>query len=550
MPRSIAPVLTAMIILSTALLLDSAWSDAHITRHHIPYFLSTNHDSLHSVIRLTWASCSSKPNFLIRAYDDSGVFRGMLDIPWSEGPRGCGEIVEFNSDDLENGNLDKGIIGIGQGEGDWQLFIEADAPYVSVSSYVSTEDGFLITMHDTVPFYDYRDSYHVTTFNFADAVHESRLRIINPNDTPIFVSIMGQWDTLVGSYDHGQWIPMEPHQVLTLTAEDLETYNPEWHVYHPGVGRVPGEGVIGEPFEVQPGEEPPHAWTPMGQWRLYIQGWDADSQKGNQYEIVPLIVMNLMEDAATGLLANLSTRPDTSTTIVRDTEPVADNFAENFDLDFVFADDVPSSVRSSFQRAAYRWESVVVGDLMAENVSIARGECGGSQGYIGEVDDLLVFVSMGYLGGRSGPVGRANVCRSSIRGNHDALLPVAGWVLINRDARNSWNSVTESFDAIVTHEIGHALGFTTSILGASGYLRYYPTRHFAGPLARQAFIDQGGETYTGAFVPMADGSHWHDDTLSGEIMAPSIAKSSVISHITVQALADLGYEVDLSAAEF
>lgn len=54
----------------------------------------------------------------------------------------------------------------------------------------------------------------------------------------------------------------------------------------------------------------------------------------------------------------------------------------------------------------------------------------------------------------------------------------------------------------------------------------------------------------GVAVPMADNSsHWHDDVLSGEIMAPSVASSSVISRITVQALADLGYEVDVSAAE-
>ena len=344
---------------------------------------------------------------------------------------------------------------------------------------------------------------------------------------------------MAGSYDHGQWLPMSPHQVITLTAGVLETYNPAWQPDYGDQTPPEGEGHY-------LGELGNHA----GRWRLYVSGWHHRNE--TRWETVPLVVMNLMEDAASGLLANLSSRPDTSTAIVRGAQPVIENASEEgFDIEFVFAADVPASVRNSFYRAAYRWESVVVGNLPPESVSIYYGECAGSPGYIGEVDDLLVFVSMGYLGGRSGPQGRANVCVSGIRGDRVAPLPIAGWVWINRDATDDWNSVAPDFlDGITTHEIGHVLGFTPSILGASGHLRYYPTRHFAGPLARQAFTDQGGDAYAGDAVPMEmDSSHWHDHVLSGEIMAPSVGKSSVISRITVQALADLGYEVNVDAAE-
>ena len=159
--------------------------DARMTRHHVPYFLSANHPTLHSIVRLTWRSCRTGPEFRVDAYDDSGAFRGTLKIPYSHGPNGCGEIVEFNSFDLENGNPNKGFIGVGQGVGDWQLFIESTHPVVKVSSYVSTEDGFMVPMHDTVPFHEDTDGRHITTFNFADAEHEGRLRIINPNDLSI-----------------------------------------------------------------------------------------------------------------------------------------------------------------------------------------------------------------------------------------------------------------------------------------------------------------------------------------------------------------------------
>ena len=218
----------------------------------------------------------------------------------------------------------------------------------------------------------------------------------------------------------------------------------------------------------------------------------------------------------------------TDSEIVRDRREAPAISSSDFNIDFVFAPNVPVPVQGSFYTAADKWESIITGDLPSQDVSVYYGECGGSQGYIGNVDDLLIFVSMGNLGGRSGPVGRANVCVSALRGGNTPL-PVVGWVRINQDASDDWDTVTELFDAIVTHEIGHVLGFNSSTLYGSGYMRFHPSRHFAGPLANEAFDEQGGASYKGATVPMADSSHWHDDVLSGEIMAPSIASSSVIS---------------------
>lgn len=287
-------------------------ADARTTRHHVPFFLSASHPTLHSIVRLTWRSCRTKPAFTVDAYDDSGAFRGTLDIPWSEGPNGCGEIVEFNSFDLENGNTDKGLVGIGQGTGDWQLFIESTHPVVMVSSYVSTEDGFLVAMHDTVPFHEDSHSTHITTFNFADAKHEGRLRIVNPSDLSIYVSINGQHDQRVGGSDYGAWIPLLPHEVITVTDEDLETYNPAWHRRTPKPyveleGEfVEGGGILGE-------EDTEY----VGRWRLYLQGRIVD-EVGFTFESVPLIVMHLMEDADTGILTNLSSLPDLTSAVVSD----------------------------------------------------------------------------------------------------------------------------------------------------------------------------------------------------------------------------------------
>ena len=121
------------------------------------------------------------------------------------------------------------------------------------------------------------------------------------------MSIYGQHDQRVGGSDNGAWIPLLPHEVITVSDEDLETYNPAWHRRTPEPyveleGKlVEGGGVLGEAEAEY-----------VGRWRLYIQGWIVD-EIGFNTDLVPLIVMHLMEDAKSGLLANLSSLPDTTT---------------------------------------------------------------------------------------------------------------------------------------------------------------------------------------------------------------------------------------------
>ena len=310
-PKAYSYLLRHLTLALFSFLLAMSPADARTPHHHVPYFLSASHPTLHSIVRITWRTCRIKPSFTIDAYDDSGAFGGTLEIPWREGPSGCGEIVELNSYDLENGNPEEGWDGVGQGVGDWQLFITTPHPDIVVTSYVSTQDGFLVAMHDTVPFNEDTNGNFITTFNFADASHEGLLRIINPNDRSIYVSVQAQHDRQVGNYDGGAWIPLMPHEVITVTDENLETYNRAWHrptpePYVDDEGPlVEGGGVLGE-YEMEY----------VGRWRLYIQGWIVD-EIGFKSDSVPLVVMHLMEDAGTGIIANLSSVPDLKTASVR-----------------------------------------------------------------------------------------------------------------------------------------------------------------------------------------------------------------------------------------
>ena len=162
----------------------------------------------------------------IEAFDDEGVPHGpvTLDID-------AKETVHFNSDDLEEGNPDKGLSeGVGEGtRGDWRLRLSSPLD-IEVLAYNRTDDGLLTTLHDVVPYTEtirrgeeVVEAHYVAIFNPASNVNQvSRLRIVNPGTEPAAVSIEG-------IDDDGQ-SPGTPVELTvpawaarTLTSQELET---------------------------------------------------------------------------------------------------------------------------------------------------------------------------------------------------------------------------------------------------------------------------------------------------------------------------------------
>ncbi len=506
------------------------FSTDHAYQYHVPYFLSARHVTRQSFLRIVWRTCRKKPNFSILAVDDSGLSYGPIEIPWLPGPRGCGEIVKFNSEDLEYGNPDKGLSeGVGTGNGDWQLFIGSPSA-VDVLSYARTSDGFLTAMHDVVPFSEDDNSYVVRTFNPGRNVNQrSWLRIINPNDYSIRVYINGQHDQQVGTGYAGPLITMGAHEALSASASELETPNSAWT--DPSLPHY--VGYLGD------GGDPP------GKWRLQLQAQDSREILPNRTEWRDLIVMNLM-DSPGGYLTNLSTVPDMTSIVAGDIER---DPSVAFDIDLHWLGDVPRSVQRSLRTAARRWQRVVTGELPDVHTTISTEQCLNDDNVDASIDDLMVFVAFRNMG-EPNPVASATSCAHDANTRGMSHRPIAGWIRVNADSADDWSSVTDLFDAIMVHELGHVLGFTEDVLDASGHLRTSPTTHFAGPRAVEAFNEQGGTSYDGDAVPMEDdAAHWLDSALSGEIMAPYVGAGSPISKITVQALADLGYEVDVSNTE-
>ena len=110
----------------------------------------------------------------------------------------AGQAVQFNSDDLEVGNADKGLTGsTGPGSGDWTLALSGNGVDFDAFAYVRSPDGFLAPMGASAPSRD-ADGASVSRVAFLNPGSNWRqrsiLRLVNPGGMDADVSIEGTDD--------------------------------------------------------------------------------------------------------------------------------------------------------------------------------------------------------------------------------------------------------------------------------------------------------------------------------------------------------------------
>ena len=210
----------------------------------------------------------------------------------------------------------------------------------------------------------------------------------------------------------------------------------------------------------------------------------------------------------------------------------------DFDIELVFLDDHFTEKHKRIIRyAARRWMSIIREDLPDYTFANGgSGKCGGQLYEIpsGErIDDLRIYVV-----GRDLPDNIAGL--GGPRQVRETHLAIVGCVQFDLEGGFDW------FLRVALHEIGHVLGIGTTwdnfIQNSSG------DTHFSGPRAIAAFDDAGGRDYTGAKVPVEEnGGHWRASVIKGELMRAK-GSGEALSAITIQALADLGWVVDVTQA--
>lgn len=228
--------------------------------------------------------------------------------------------------------------------------------------------------------------------------------------------------------------------------------------------------------------------------------------------------------------------------------------------------------RQAVDDAVTKLESVITGDVP----NIPKGElpdagtcAGASIPKMDEaIDDVIIYLEFVPIDGPNKTIGSAGPC--FVR-NGTALSLVGGMRFDTDDLET-----IETFgllEDIVLHEMMHVLGFGIFWEGPVDFLEQpsdssHPDHdpnntdtHFTGPEATTQFLAIGGNNYTGGeIVPVENddvefgtGSldgHWRESVFDEEIMSTAAnVPENPLSVVTIGQFEDLGYEVDLGAAD-
>ena len=225
-----------------------------------------------------------------------------------------------------------------------------------------------------------------------------------------------------------------------------------------------------------------------------------------------------------------------------------------YDIEFRYITPIGPGETTPFHRAASRWQHLLVGDVPDIDLVLGVGGCGTGSPEVNEtIDDIVIFVRLEAMDGPGGILGSAGPCvvRSS---DH---LPALGTMFFDTADLDDLRA-SGLLEAVIVHEMGHVLGFGTIwqyeglLAGAGG-----PDPYFVGVGAISEFNSIGGDAYPGNPVPVENtggagtrDGHWRESVFDNELMTGWInVGSNPLSVVTVASMYDLGYEVDLTAAD-
>ncbi|MCP8940906.1 leishmanolysin [Alsobacter sp. SYSU M60028] len=224
-------------------------------------------------------------------------------------------------------------------------------------------------------------------------------------------------------------------------------------------------------------------------------------------------------------------------------DTVADSLQFNITLDFVGS--FTQKQHDLIVWAANTWSTWITGDVHDDFY----------QDNTTPIDDLVIHVSAGRIDGTGSPILGNILAQTTINtvrtySDYSYYLPVESTMKLDSTdlANSAKNGFNGTWDTIILHEMGHALGFAGPIFTAKALLD--AAGNFSGASAVQAYggavpIETAGGTGTA-------GSHWSETAfapggvaMSNELMTGYIGagEKTYLSDTTLAAFHDMGYTV-------
>ena len=218
-----------------------------------------------------------------------------------------------------------------------------------------------------------------------------------------------------------------------------------------------------------------------------------------------------------------------------------------FTIEVRFLGGLTQPQMDAFKGAADRWSRMIVGDLPDIVVDGQR------------IDDVLILARGADIDGPGRILGQAGATHvRPANAGDSAFIPARGRMtfdmadLEQMEQRGTLNDV-------ITHEMGHVIGVSGLIWGFKGLLNGAGTENptFEGRSAMEEYGRLRGDGSEPTPVPVENeggpgtaGSHWREKVFRNELMSGFIAAAgNPISRMTVGSLRDMGYVVDMDAAE-
>ena len=215
-----------------------------------------------------------------------------------------------------------------------------------------------------------------------------------------------------------------------------------------------------------------------------------------------------------------------------------------YKIEVRFLGGLTTAQKNAFKGAADRWSKVIVGDVPSVLVD---GEI---------IDDILILAQGTAIDGPSGILGQAGPTHlRPASAGVNAFLPAKG-IMSFDTADLAQMQINGTLLDVITHEMGHVIGVGT-IWTHKGLLAGANTNNptFKGVEAKKQYGILKGTGPVAVPVentggPGTKNSHWRESVFKNELMSGFIgAADNPLSKVTVGGMKDLGYVVNLSAAE-